>query len=125
MLNRFFGNNTHTYLHLIGISGIAFALPWSKVMMSISVMFVILNLILEADFRNYWERFKSNKVFWFVVAVYFLNVIGMLWSNDLHEALHDLKQQLPFIAIPTALVAKPISSRKHLEIVFMSFLAAM
>ncbi|PHR27071.1 MAG: hypothetical protein COA38_13860 [Fluviicola sp.] len=125
MLNRFFGNNTHTYLHLLGISGIAFALPWSKVMMSISMMFVVLNLILEGNYRSYWEQFKSNRVFWLIVAVYTLNILGILWSSNIDEALHSIKQQLPFIAIPTVLVAKPISNKKHLEIVFMTFLAAM
>ena len=125
MLNRLFGNNTHTYLHILGISGIAFALPWSKVMMSISVMFIVLNLALEANYREYWERFKSNRIFWLVVGVYTLNVIGLLWSSNIDEALHTIKQQLPFIAIPTVLVAKPITTKKHLDIIFMTFLLAM
>lgn len=125
MLNRFFGNNTHTHLHILGIAGIAFALPWSKVMMSISVMFIVLNLILEGKYRHYWEQFKSNRIFWMVVAVYALNVIGILWSSNTSEALHSIKQQLPFIAIPTILVAKPISNKKYLDIVYMTFLAAM
>jgi len=125
MLNRFFGNNTHTNLHILGISGIAFALPWSKVMMSISVMFVVLNLTLEGNYRKYWQQFKSNRIFWLVVILYTLNLIGLLWSSNLHEALHTIKQQLPFIAIPTVLVAKPISIKKHLNIVFMTFLSAM
>ena len=125
MLNRFFGNNAHTYLHLLGISGIAFALPWSKVMMSISVMFIVLNLILEANYRTYWENFKSNRIFWLIAITYALNVIGILWSSNTHEALHTIKQQLPFIAIPTVLVAKPITLKKHLDTVFMTFLAAM
>ena len=125
MLNRFFGNNTHTHLHILGIAGIAFALPWSKVMMSISVMFIVLNLILEGKYRHYWEQFKSNRIFWMVVAVYALNVIGILWSSNTSEALHSIKQQLPFIAIPTVLVAKPISKKKYLDIVYMTFLAAM
>ncbi len=125
MLNRFFGNNTHSYLHVLGIAGIAFALPWSKVMMSISVMFIILNLLLEGAFSSYWKNFKANRVFWLVVAVYLLNVIGLFWSTNTSEALHAIKQQLPFIAIPTALVAKPILETKHRDIIFLTFLVAM
>ncbi len=125
MLNRFFGNNTHTYLHILGISGIAFALPWSKVMMSISMMFVVLNLILEGNYRSYWEQLKTNRIFWLVASIYLLQVLGILWSSNIHEALHTIKQQLPFIAIPTVLVAKPILQKKHHEIIFLSFLGAM
>lgn len=125
MLNRVFGNNTHSYLHVLGIAGIAFALPWSKVMMSISVMFIILNLLLEGAFSSYWKNFKSNRVYWFVVGVYLLNVLGLLWSSNTSEALHSIKQQLPFIAIPTALVAKPILNTKHRDIIFFTFLMAM
>lgn len=94
-------------------------------MMSISMMFIVLNLILEGNYRAYWENFKSNRVFWLVVAIYTLNVIGILWSSNTSEALHTIKQQLPFIAIPTVLVAKPISTKKHLSFVFLSFLAVM
>lgn len=125
MLNRFFGNNTHSNLHLLGISGIAFALPWSKVMMSISVMFIVLNLILEGNYKSYWEKFKTNRIFHFIVIIYALNIIGILWSSNIGEALHSIKQQLPFIAIPTALVAKPISEKKQLDIIYMAFMAVM
>lgn len=125
MLNRFFGNNTHTYLHVLGIAGIAFALPWSKVMMSISMMFIILNLLLEGAFASYWKHFKANRVYWLVVAVYLLNVIGLFWSSNTSEALHTIKQQLPFIAIPTALVAKPITQKHFRDGIFFTFLVAM
>ena len=53
MMNRIFGQNTHTYLHILGLSAIAFGLPWSKALMSVGMMFIVLNLLLEGDFKSY------------------------------------------------------------------------
>ncbi len=125
MLNRFFGKQTHTYLHILGVSGIAFALPWSKVMMSISMMFIVLNLILEGNYRSYWLNLKANRIYWFIAGIYALQLLGLLWSSNVGESLHTIKQQLPFIAIPTVLIAKPIIEKRHIEIIFMAFLAPL
>lgn len=125
MLNRRFGPNTHSYLHLLGLSGIAFALPWSKVMMSISMMFVVLNLIVEADYANYWKRLKSNRIYWLIIGLVVLHGLAVLWSSNLSYAIHDLKVKLPLLVIPTVLCAKPVTVRKHLHIILLSLLSIL
>ncbi|MFT5859199.1 MAG: hypothetical protein ACI865_001299 [Flavobacteriaceae bacterium] len=122
MMNRIFGEHTHTYLHILGLSGIAFALPWSKALMSISMMFIVLNLLLEADFKSYWTNLKSNRIFWLVALLFFFYIAGMLWSCNMDEALHTFKQKLPFITIPTVLSAKPLKKTWQIDLVLLAFM---
>lgn len=94
-------------------------------MMSISMMFIILNLILEGNYGTYWSNLRSNRIYWLIAGIYILQLIGILWSSNIDESLHMIKQQLPFIAIPTALIAKPIIEKRHIELIFMAFLAPL
>jgi len=125
MLNRIFGAKTHTYLHILGLSGLAFALPLNKVMMSISMMFIVLNLLLEGDFKTYWNRIKTNRGFQLIFFFFLLHAISVIWSIDLDYAVHDLKAKLPIFIVPLALTSKPIHESKLLNFILFSFLGSI
>lgn len=125
MLNRFFGANTHTYLHILGLSGLAFGLPLNKVVMSVSMMFLVLNLVLEAEYLTYWKRIKSNRLFQLIAAYFIFSAISLLWSYNVDYGIHDLKAKLPILVIPTVLAAKPVFESKLLRIILLSFLASV
>lgn len=93
--------------------------------MSISMMFLILNLILEGDFHNYFQRIKKNKLLLLVISFYLLHILGVLWSNNLAYVSHDLRAKLPMFVIPIALVAKPIMSKIQLNIVLYIFVGTL
>ncbi len=122
MLNRYFGKNTHTYLHLFGLSGIAVGIPLNKIVMSIGMMFVVLNLLLEGDFKNYYQNLKSNKVYLFILGFFLLHLVSILWSSNLQYALNDLRVKLPLLVLPTVIVAKPINKEFHLRIILWSII---
>lgn len=121
MLNRFFGNNTHLYLHLFGLSVLAVGIPFNKIVMSISMMFLVLNLLLEGEFKTYWNNLKSNKIYLLVLGFILLHLISFAWSSNLDYALHDFKVKLPLLVIPTVLAAKPLSQRAHLDLILKIF----
>ena len=124
MLNRIFGHNTHTSLHLLGLSGVAAGIPLNKVVMSISMMFLILNLVLEADFKNYWGNIKRNRVFHFILLFFFFSLIALLWTSNFEYAIHDFKAKLPLLVLTTALVSKPLEKSKHLHLVLIAFVSS-
>ena len=121
MLNRFFGDKTHTYLHLIGLSGIAIGVPLNKIAMSISMMFIVLNLLLESKFTSYFKNLKNSKSYLLILAFFLLHVIALIWSSNLDYAIHDLKGKLPLLVIPTILAAKPLENRKQLNLILGLF----
>ena len=124
MLNRFFGINTHRNLHLFGLCTLAIGVPLNKIVMSISMMFIVLNLLLEADFANYYERLKKNRLYLLILGFFLIHVVSILWSENMDFALSDLRVKLPLLVIPTILAAKPIDSRFSLNLVLASISAS-
>ena len=125
MLNRFFGAYTHTNLHVFGLAVLAFGLPLNKVVMSVSMMFLVLNVLLEADFNNYWKHIKSNRLYQLILLFFVFHAVSMIWSFDWSYGLHDLRVKLPILVIPTILTAKPIRKDTHLTLILWVFLSAV
>lgn len=122
MLNRFFGDHTHRYLHLLGLCGLAFGVPMNKVVMSISMMFLALNLLLEARFIEGLKNLRNNKLYLLLFAFFLLHLASMFWSTNLDYALHDLRVKIPLFIIPTIIIARPLKSRFDLHLVLGAFL---
>ena len=124
MLNRIFGQNTHTSLHVLWLCALAFGTPLNKVVMSMSMMFMILNLLLESDFRAYWNNIKQNRVYHLVVVFFLFNLLSLLWTFNFDYAAHDFKVKLPLLVITTSLAVKPIFNRKHLHLILIVFVTS-
>jgi hypothetical protein len=125
MLDRLFGFKIHSFLHVLGMSILAFGLPLNKVLMSIGAIWGVSNLVLEGDLKSYLSNCKKNKPFLWLLAFFILHIIALIWSSDLNYGLHDLGIKMPLIAVPLALVARPIKDRKHIHIIFYFLLISL
>lgn len=110
MIHRNLGNKAHDYIHFVALAGIAFGLPLNKVVMSIAMMVGLLNLIIKADFKNYWLRIRNSKLFILISLFWFLHIIGFLWTTEFSFALNDVRIKLPLIVIPLLFTIQPIES---------------
>ncbi len=108
MAYRNLGEKTHSAVHLIALSGLAAGLPTNKIVLSLSLMIGILNLVIEANLTSYWEKIKTSKSFLLIATLFGLHFIGILWSNDLHYAMNDIRIKIPLILIPLFFTIKPI-----------------
>lgn len=125
MLDRWFGPKTHHYLHFLGMVVLAFGLPFNKVLMSIGAIWGASNLLLEGKFKTYFENFKKNKAFLFLLGLFVLHIIGLIWTNNFEYAFHDLRIKLPLLVIPVALVAHPIAIKKEVNMLLQTFLVSV
>ena len=123
MLNRIFGKKFHDYFHLFGISAFSIGLPSSKIILSISTMLILLNLLLEGDYRKYWRNIRNNRLFLILAAYFILHLVGLLWTENFVYAFQDLRIKLTIFLIPLALVSKPLESEKHLRNILFLFCA--
>jgi hypothetical protein len=125
MLERWFGPKVHHYLHIVGMMVLAFGLPFNKVLMSIGSIWGLSNLLLEGKFRSYFNRIKSNKALLFVLALFGIHLLALLWTENFAYAFHDLRIKLPLFAVPLALVAHPITKRKEIHLILLTFLTSL
>ena len=122
MLNRFFGNNFHTHLHIFGLCCVAAGIPFNKIMMSLAMMLIVVNLFIEGEFKLYFQHLKSNKIYLLILGFFLLHVIALLWTSNFDFALHDLKVKLPLLVIPTIIAAKPITKTNYINLILASIL---
>ena len=125
MLDKLFGFKVHSFLHVLGMSVLAFGLPLNKVLMSIGAIWGVSNLVLEGDVKTYLQNIRLNKAFKWLLAFCALHLIGMIWSSDMPFALHDLRIKLPLLAVPLALVARPITNRNHVHLILYALLLSL
>jgi O-antigen ligase len=125
MLDRLFGFKVHSFLHVLGFSVLAFGLPMNKVLMSIGSIWGVSNLVLEGDFKVYWENLKTNKIFICLFTFFILHFVGLIWSENLAYGLHDIRVKLPLLAVCVALAARPIRSKKQIHIIFSALLVSL
>lgn len=125
MLNRFFGTNFHTSFHVFGISAFAVGLPTSKVILSLASMLLLLNLLLEADFKSYWKNIRSNRLLLVLFSFWSLHLIALLWTTDFSYAFNDIRIKVTLLLIPLILVAKPIQKEQVLILPLGFFIASL
>lgn len=121
MLDRLFGKHIHQSIHLLGLVGLAVGTPLNKVVMSLAMMLLVLNLVLKGTYSKYWLNLKSNKLLWLIVALFVLHIIGLIWTTDFNGAMNDLRVKLPFLVIPVVVVAYPLTSKNQLDGILLSF----
>jgi hypothetical protein len=78
----------------------AISLPMSKALMSISTGFLMLNWLIEGQFAIKILRLKERKSVLLIISVFFLYLLGLLWTNSMKWGLHDVKIQLPLLILP-------------------------
>lgn len=100
-----------------------FTLPLSVAVNNIMLGFILAYWIFF--YRNYKETLqliKSSRVLQAFLLFYFLNVFGLLWTEDIRWGLHILKKEHLFLLAP---IFMSLVKKEHLKYYIGSFLLAM
>ena len=124
MLNRLFGKNTHSYLLTFGLCVLAIGVPLNKIVMSLAMMFLSLNFLLEGEFKTKWTNLKSNTSFLLLAFFFIIHFIGLIWTDNFDYAWNDIRIKIPLIVIPLILIAKPLADSKHLRYVLIAYVSS-
>ena len=72
--------------------------------MSVGQFILIGNWIIEFNFKEKLAWLKENKVFWILISLFILHMIGLAWTENLAYGFKDLRIKLPLIALPVVIV---------------------
>lgn len=106
MLNRFLHPKSHYYIHFVVLSLFAVGIVCSKAFMSIGILLGLLNLLLEANFKDFWYNLKQNRVFWLIGGLFLPHLLGLLWTSNLLEGIDDLRMKTSLVTVPLIVFAK-------------------
>jgi hypothetical protein len=96
----------HKHIYFWGLCLLIMAIPASRYMMSVAQFIIAANWLLEGGIPDKLRRFAHNKAGWLLTGIFFVHVIGLLWSTDLeYGILNDLKNKLPTLTLTFIVVS--------------------
>lgn len=112
MFDKWLKLPAHYYLKITALVILTVGICLHNTLMSIGAIWIVANWLIEADFINYWKRFKSSPTVWMLLGILILALLSLMWSDDVAYGQKDLARKMPFFAIPFALgLGKPIEKK--------------
>lgn len=103
----------------------AASLPMSKAIMSIVPGMLMINWLVEGQFPIKLQRLKERKSLLLLISVFFVYLLGLLWTNSLKWGLHDVKIQLPLLVLPLVIGTSADLSSAQLKKIVYAFSVAV
>ena len=119
MNDKTFREKIHSLIHFIALAGTTAGLTFSKAVMSLALVLGIINLLAQGHFKTYFTRLLSSRPFLLIALLFLLHAAGMLWSQDLHYGLKDLRIKLPLIVLPLLIFAQPPNQLQILRLLYL------
>lgn len=107
MLNRFV-KNFHDKLHFLGLLTLCAAIPLSKGLMSVSMMVLFLNVLLEGNYKTVLNHYRGNRLLYLILAFFGIHLVALLWTGDQAAGWNDIRVKLPFLFIPLIIFSRPL-----------------
>ena len=112
----------HRKVYIFFISCLAAAISLGKVPMSISLIGMTLNFLIEGRFTKKWETIKKRKYLPIMLSGLFL--IELLWlpfCEDMFLGLNALRIKLPLLLLPIIIGASAAITKKELKTIVTIF----
>lgn len=104
---------------------LAASLPLSYAFMSISQGLLLLNWILEGNFKARFSKIAHSKSLLLICAFYVIHIIGMTYTSDLEWGFHDLHIKLPLLLLPLLIATSDPLDKKQLKLLMQVFIGAV
>ena len=115
----------HPQVYVAALAMAVLGMPLSKVLISISMIVLLVNWLLEGGLKEKFNLFFKNKIAVALASLYLLHLLGLFWTTDFAYGLKDLKTKLPLLLLPLILSSTPVLSEKNFRTVLHIFLFAL
>jgi len=100
---------------------IAVSLPLSIFTTSMAQFILVGNWLAEGEFRKKWERLRSRPEYLIFIGLYFIHILGLLWTSDLSYGFKDLQIKLPLLLLPLVAGSSECLENKDLRRILFAF----
>lgn len=115
----------HRRIFLFGIISMASGLLFGPVLISIPQAILGANWFLE---KNYSDKIKSlykNKFFWVLCSLFFLHLLGLIYTNDLVSGMADIKTKVPLLVLAIIFLSTKPLNKNELELLLKIFFTSV
>ncbi len=124
-MRQLFPPKFHEAIYVFAIALLIIGLPVSKFLMSVSQIILLVNWILEGNFKNKFSKFLKNKPALILSSLLLLHAVALLYSMDLEYGFKDVRIKLPLFLLPLILATSKPVSKKIFTILLQLFLGSI
>ena len=99
-ISTFFSYITGYWTHVFCLSLIVIGMPFSKFLMSLGTISLIVNWFLEGGVIEKFKKFFSNRIAVISIGIYLVFVLGLVHTQNFEYGLKDLRIKIPLLAFP-------------------------
>ena len=121
-----FNQEIHRKFFLFFLLLFSVGLSFGKLLMSISIIGLFVNWLLEGKFKEKRRLlFQNNNRTIFLIAVFFLEIVWVVFSDNYTNSFNSLRIKLPIIVLPLVLGTTPLLNAKEWKWLIFTFLLAL
>ena len=121
-----FNQEIHRKFFLFFLLLFSVGLSFGKLLMSISIIGLFVNWLLEGKFKEKRRLLtQNNNRTIFLIAVFFLEIVWVVFSDNYTNSFNSLRIKLPIIVLPLVLGTTPLLNAKEWKWLIFTFLSAL
>lgn len=122
MFNR---SQIHTNIFYYTLFCIIATLPFFITLNSLCIIVLVLNWLVEGNFKTKYKRLMSNKGILLFMGFYLLHIIGLLYTENFQEGMFDLEKKLSILVLPLVIGTSGRLDTSRIEKLLKSFVSAV
>lgn len=115
----------HHGIYVLLATALCVAIPLSDLVMSMMLIFLAANWLIEWDFKNKWQRLKEHKSALLAFFFLFVMLLGFVRADNYMLALDYWISKLPLYLAPLIVATSKPLSRKELTFILACFVASV
>ena len=115
-----FWSPLYDYANILALLFIASGLFYSRALLSMGMIGLLLNAVLTFPLKKLWLDYKSDKVILLMSLFFATYLISGSYSDDLYSWFSIIIMKVPFLALPFVLLSND-SRSKHINVFFIVF----
>ena len=118
-------NSVHRTIYFTGLIFLSLGILYSCPVMSMSIVLLGLNWLMERDYKRRIGLFLNNKTALLLSAVFFMHLLGLIWTADMKYGLDDVRTKIPLFVLPFIISTTPRLSKKEFDTLLGFFIAGV
>lgn len=120
-----FPKKIHQTLFYLGILLLAVSLPLSKFGMSLGMLILSANWLLEGNLKQKFGLFFKNKPALVIASIFIIHVIWLINTSNFKYGLDDLRTKIPILALAIVMSTTPCINFKKFKTVLFVHIGAV
>jgi hypothetical protein len=116
-------NHSKLYFYLLTLTAVC--LPISKFALSVSMVSLLVNYIIELDFKRKFDALKRDKSILIFTLIFFIHILWLINTHNFKYAFHDIGNKAILLLYPIIIGTSEKISKHWIKIILMWFAAAL